>query len=374
MRSVPDDRPDLMRPALIVTYGTTSRKYRALEREVVVVGRAPGCDVSLASPEVAPVHCVLARGPHGWRVRDCSGRGATRVNGSAVVEGPLHHGDTLQIGAFSFEAHLPGDHDGVETAAAPQPVPRAAMDNVPVAVAVDMSSLLDNRARELAQQAEQLRRQEEEMNARLTRRHEELAKTEATIRDQRAEVVRRMSELARAGQSSKPKAEGADRKDGEALRSQLAMVKQDLAGRDSIIAGLRVRLEKLEREIAACKSTEAEREQIAKERVELDERAAQLEERRADLAEATREAELMAARERAKLARDRHELERLLDDFRYEQEQARKQPEALEPAVEPQRLTVALPSRSGLRTIVRNSGSHPGAKLMEFGASAGSDD
>src|ERR1700749_4703735 len=108
MRSLGEDRPDPARPALIVTYGTTSHKYRALERDVVVVGRAPGCDVALASPEVAPVHCILARGPNGWRIRDCSGRGGTRGNGSPVGEGPLKPGDTLQIGAFSFEAHLPG--------------------------------------------------------------------------------------------------------------------------------------------------------------------------------------------------------------------------------------------------------------------------
>jgi pSer/pThr/pTyr-binding forkhead associated (FHA) protein len=107
MRSLAEDRLDLARPALIVTYGTTSRKRRLLERDVVIVGRAPGCDVALASPEVAPVHCILARGPQGWRVRDCSGRGATRVNGTPVVEGPLRHGDALQVGAFSFEAYLP---------------------------------------------------------------------------------------------------------------------------------------------------------------------------------------------------------------------------------------------------------------------------
>jgi len=31
-----------LRPALIVTYGNTAHKYRPLERDIVVVGRAPG--------------------------------------------------------------------------------------------------------------------------------------------------------------------------------------------------------------------------------------------------------------------------------------------------------------------------------------------
>src|SRR5262245_32527938 len=101
MRTEPEDRPDPARPALVVTYGTTPRKLRPLDRDIVVLGRAPGCDVALASPEVAPVHCILAHGHDGWRVRDCTGRGATRLNGTPVTDSLLRHGDTLQVGTFS---------------------------------------------------------------------------------------------------------------------------------------------------------------------------------------------------------------------------------------------------------------------------------
>ena len=104
MRSLTDDRPDPGRPTLVVTYGNTPRKYRCLERDIVVIGRAPGCEIALASPEVAPIHCVLARCANGWRVRDCSGRGATRVNGTAVADSPLRNGDSLQVGSTVLEA------------------------------------------------------------------------------------------------------------------------------------------------------------------------------------------------------------------------------------------------------------------------------
>jgi pSer/pThr/pTyr-binding forkhead associated (FHA) protein len=371
MRSVPDDRPDLTRPALIVTYGTTSRKLRSLERDVVVVGRAPGCDVALASPEVAPIHCVIARGPHGWRVRDCSGRGATRVNGTAVVDGPLKNGDTLQVGAFSFEAYLPATSEAnAADAQAAAPVAQLMPEELPAAPDAEECRRLDIRARELAQYAEHLRRQEEEVNARLAHRHEEVAKAEAMLREQRAEVVRRMTEMARAGQSPKAKSDSASRQDPEALRSQLAMLKQELAGRDSIISGLRVRLEQLERDLAARRSIEEDREQLAHEREELAEQVALLEERRADLAEATREAELLAARERGQLARDRHELERMLEDFRYEQQQAPRKLEVFVEARETGRLTAAIPVSEPLRrTAVPTSGSHPGAaKWLDFGS------
>lgn len=94
--------------ALIITYGNAMRKLNPLEGDLVVLGRAPNCDISLGSPEVAPVHCILQRTEDGWRVRDCSGgRHATRLNGQPVREEQLHDCDVLQVGTFSFEMRLP---------------------------------------------------------------------------------------------------------------------------------------------------------------------------------------------------------------------------------------------------------------------------
>jgi pSer/pThr/pTyr-binding forkhead associated (FHA) protein len=93
---------------LIVTYGNTTRKFLPLDRDLVVLGRTPVCDLALVSPEVAPVHCVLLRMAEGWRIRDCSGgRHATRVNGRIIQENALHDSDVLQIGTFTFEVRLP---------------------------------------------------------------------------------------------------------------------------------------------------------------------------------------------------------------------------------------------------------------------------
>lgn len=94
--------------ALIVTYGSTTRKLRPLEGDLVVLGRAPTCDISLVSPEVAPVHCILQRTAEGWRVRDCSGgRHATRLNGRPIQEDVVRDTDVLQIGTFIFEMRQP---------------------------------------------------------------------------------------------------------------------------------------------------------------------------------------------------------------------------------------------------------------------------
>jgi hypothetical protein len=99
---------DPSQPALVVTYGHTPRKYRPLQGDLVVVGQGRSCDIALASPEVAEAHCVLYRGPEGWRLRDCGSRAGTRLNGKQVTESPLCDGDVLQVGNFNFRCHLPG--------------------------------------------------------------------------------------------------------------------------------------------------------------------------------------------------------------------------------------------------------------------------
>jgi pSer/pThr/pTyr-binding forkhead associated (FHA) protein len=94
--------------ALVITYGNTTRRYRPLENDLLVLGRAPNCDISLVSPEVAPIHCILQRRSDGWRIRDCcGGRHATRLNGRPIHEEVLHDCDVLQVGTFSFEMRLP---------------------------------------------------------------------------------------------------------------------------------------------------------------------------------------------------------------------------------------------------------------------------
>jgi pSer/pThr/pTyr-binding forkhead associated (FHA) protein len=107
---------DPTQPALLVTYGNTNRKHRQLDSDVLVLGRSSTCDFALMSPEVAPIHCLLVRVHEGWKLRDCSGRPGTRVNGKTVQEVLLTDGDVIQVGAFSFQAHLPAGHRPVEAA------------------------------------------------------------------------------------------------------------------------------------------------------------------------------------------------------------------------------------------------------------------
>jgi hypothetical protein len=99
---------DPSQPALVVTYGQTPRKYRPLQRDLVVLGQGRGCDIGLVSPEVAEAHCILYRTPEGWRLRDCGSRSGTRLNGQKVQDSALCDGDVLQVGNFNFRCHFPG--------------------------------------------------------------------------------------------------------------------------------------------------------------------------------------------------------------------------------------------------------------------------
>src|SRR5262245_47816656 len=102
MRKEREDVLDSAQPTFICTYVITTTKHRPLQRDVTILGRAPGCDIGLESPEVAPVHCVIVRVLDGWRLRDCSGRLGTRLNGRSAHDELLHDEDVLQLGTFSF--------------------------------------------------------------------------------------------------------------------------------------------------------------------------------------------------------------------------------------------------------------------------------
>src|SRR4051812_4398221 len=100
---------DQKRPALVLLYGNSEKKRRLLDRDVLIVGRARGCDIGLDAPDVSSLHCVITRGPYGYTVRDCGSRAGTRLNGDAVEEATLRDEDVLQVGPFSFRVHLPND-------------------------------------------------------------------------------------------------------------------------------------------------------------------------------------------------------------------------------------------------------------------------
>ncbi len=287
-------------PALVVTYGNTTRKHRPLERDVTVLGRAPGCDVGLVSPEVAPVHCIIARVAGGWRLRDCTGRGGTRLNGQGITEASLSDGDVLQVGTFSFRLRLPGAKvpPGVGTTPPPQ--------------GADLPDLrhLEQSRRNLAQLALRLRRRLRVAESAVSSQEElDLQADRLRTLHREIETRRRQQEQAEAG-----------------LRAEREAFEQELAGRRRQVEETEVRLraERLQMEERARSLEEAERrvEEAQRQvdlapnvaREELDRKAAEL----SALSRNLNRRHLLVQEQARELAREQ-------DAFRREREEAARE-------------------------------------------------
>lgn len=346
MRKENEDRIDPSKPALIVLYGATKRKCRPLVSEVTVLGRNPGCDVGLVSPEVAPVHCVIVRLASGWRIRDCSGR-ATRVNGKAIQDEPLNNGDVIQIGTFSFEAHLPpgsasanGLRGPIAASVALSPLPAPDPSPAPAQAAsppdseptADVERLQASRRR-LAELALGLRRRVQESQQRereLEQREHDLAQLEQRLRassqerqadkSDKAEKAETQARLEHRKAELQYFAKHLRRQHQRLLDQQKKQLQQFEADRVAYEADLvraRAELEQERREVADL------RHHVGQRHVELEQTAALLEDaltREKVQLESDRE---VVVRERAYLEEQRQELLRMRADLERRAEERR---------------------------------------------------
>jgi pSer/pThr/pTyr-binding forkhead associated (FHA) protein len=66
-----------------------------IDRAVLVVGRDESCDIVIDEPLVSRAHARLERRGDRYFVLDIGSTNSTRVNGDAVAERELHHGDEV---------------------------------------------------------------------------------------------------------------------------------------------------------------------------------------------------------------------------------------------------------------------------------------
>lgn len=71
-----------------------------LERERVLVGRSPECDVFLDDVTVSRTHAVLVRQDGGYSIEDQGSLNGTYVNRRRVERAHLQDGDEVQIGKY----------------------------------------------------------------------------------------------------------------------------------------------------------------------------------------------------------------------------------------------------------------------------------
>jgi pSer/pThr/pTyr-binding forkhead associated (FHA) protein len=159
----PDDVPPAVLGELVVGTGRLIGTRRTLTGPLTLVGDGSGCDVRLHHDKVAPFHCALFHGPHGFVLRNLAGAGQTLVNGEPVETRPLKHGDRIEVGPFHLVLELPDDNPEAEGSLdADLEAEREALRVQAAAVVAQQAALTEEEMR-LQQRRGGLERQEEQL-------------------------------------------------------------------------------------------------------------------------------------------------------------------------------------------------------------------
>lgn len=295
-------------PALIPLFGGLDKKPRFLDRDVISVGRARGCDIILEAPDVSTLHCLLYRTAEGFRIRDCGSRTGTRLNGASVRNQVLAKEDVLHVGPFSFQVHLP-EHLAKATVQVPE------------------REHLQSSRRNLARLALQLRRRLREGrsdalggDSKLSRREEE---TKARIKsfDQRAN---QLEEAERDLEEERLQL----RKEREAFQTHVQRTERELAER---LSEVEKDMQQRRREFQTRCS--GEENQINREREEMTHMREQLAVEQAEMGSFfDRQRQVLAEAEKS-LQEQRRDLSRMIEDLRALQLAIREQQQVDVPAL-----------------------------------------
>ncbi len=211
-----DDSVPAAMGELVVQNGRQSGTRRALTSALTLIGRAPACEVHLNIEGVDPLHCAIVQSPAGFLLRDLDSASGTFLNGEAIQNRSLRHGDLLAVGPFQFRFDQPssGEPSGLTPAAL-----RAERDALRVqaaAVAAQQTELAEEES-QLQQRRKALQRQKEQLAAHLDERRQELVNLREQARKDRA-ALKAETEAAR-GQSEEGRT--ALGKEREAVRQEL---------------------------------------------------------------------------------------------------------------------------------------------------------
>ena len=89
-------------PRLVVIAGPLKDSIFALPSGEIHIGRDPSNLLSISDPSLSRRHCALSRDSEGFKIRDLDSRNGTSVNGVAVKEARLGHGDQISVGDSVF--------------------------------------------------------------------------------------------------------------------------------------------------------------------------------------------------------------------------------------------------------------------------------
>jgi transcriptional regulator with GAF, ATPase, and Fis domain len=96
-------------PRLVVLAGPLRDSTFALPTGEIYVGRDPSNILAITDPSLSRRHCAITRDNDGYKIRDLESRNGTSVNGVAVKEERLRHGDQISVGDSVFVLLLQDD-------------------------------------------------------------------------------------------------------------------------------------------------------------------------------------------------------------------------------------------------------------------------
>jgi transcriptional regulator with GAF, ATPase, and Fis domain len=96
-------------PRLVVIAGPLRDSTFALPNGEIYVGRDPSNVLAISDPSLSRRHCAITRDNDGYNIRDLDSRNGTSVNGMAVKEVRLRHGDQISVGDSIFVLLLRDD-------------------------------------------------------------------------------------------------------------------------------------------------------------------------------------------------------------------------------------------------------------------------
>ena len=91
-----------MRPRLLVLSGPLKDSTIPLPEGEVTIGREASNEIAITDPSVSRKHCLVSWQDGRFRVRDLDSRNGTLVNGAAIEQRDLQHGDEIAAGDSSF--------------------------------------------------------------------------------------------------------------------------------------------------------------------------------------------------------------------------------------------------------------------------------